>query len=81
MIFPSFPHTQQALWSRHMSDYFHLFIAAAILLAEKKKIIVHDMGFDETLRVSFPRHLDVDHDALNVRALSLTPPRALEIST
>lgn len=54
MIFPSSPHTQQALWSRHMSDYFHLFIAAAILLAEKKKIIVHDMGFDETLRVSFP---------------------------
>lgn len=40
----------EALWSRHMSDYFHLFIAAAILLAEKKKIIVHDMGFDETLR-------------------------------
>jgi hypothetical protein len=34
-----------------MSEYFHLFIAAAILLGEKKKIILLDMGFDETLRV------------------------------
>lgn len=40
----------QAIWSRHMSEYFHLFIAAAILLGERRKIIGNDMAFDDVLR-------------------------------
>lgn len=52
----------EALWSRHLSDHFHIYVCAAVLEHHRRSIMEQDLDFDSLLKfcINLSGHIDLD---------------------
>ena len=53
----------EVLWSRHLSDHFHLYVCTAILKRHRRKIMDEQMDFDSLLKFTNDLSGRIDLDA------------------
>jgi len=63
----------EALWSRHLSEHFHLYVCVAVLEQQRRVIMREEMDFDAilTLCINLSYNIDLDSVLRDAEALCL----------